>query len=230
MSHKANITRIKAVSNALEHLKDQVIFVGGATVSLYADRAATEARPTDDVDLVVEIATRWEYAALEKQLRKIGFQNDITSTYIGRYTLTGIIIDVMPTDVSILGFTNAWYEGGFKAAVDYTIDDHHTVKIFSSSYFIASKLEAFKNRGNNDGRTSTDFEDIVYVLENRRTIWDEMKVSDEKVRSYLIQEFKKLHINPYIEEWLDAHAPASSSFILENLENFIALNLFIPDS
>jgi transcription-repair coupling factor (superfamily II helicase) len=137
MSHKANITRIKAVSNALGHLKDKVVFVGGATVSLYADRAATETRPTDDIDIVVEIATKWDYAALEDQLRMIGFQNDITSTYIGRYTLKGIIIDVMPTDISILGFTNAWYERGFKTAIDYSIDDLHTVKIFSSSYFMA---------------------------------------------------------------------------------------------
>lgn len=108
MSHRANITRIKAVSNSLAHLKDKVVFVGGATVSLYADRAAIETRPTDDVDIVVEIATKWDYAELEEQLRRIGFQNDINSTYIGRFTLTGIIIDVMPTDISILGFTNVW--------------------------------------------------------------------------------------------------------------------------
>lgn len=226
MSHKTNITRIKAVSNALGHLKDKIVFVGGATVSLYADRAATEARPTDDVDIVVEIATKWDYAELEEQLRRIGFQNDINSTYIGRYTLTGIIIDVMPTDIPILGFTNVWYESGFKTAIDYAIDAQHFVKIFSPPYFMASKLEAFKNRGNNDGRTSTDFEDIVYVLENRRTIWDEMKVADENVRSYLIENFKILHTNPYIEEWIDAHASfysnPSTSFILEDLENFIS--------
>lgn len=225
MSHQANITRIKAVSNALESLKDQVVFVGGATVSLYADRAATEARPTDDVDIVVEIATKWEYAELEKQLRKMGFQNDINSTYLGRYLLPGIIVDVMPTDISILGFSNVWYESGFKTAINYIIDDQHIVKIFSSPYFMASKLEAFKSRGNNDGRTSTDFEDIVYVLENRRTIWNEMKAADENVRSYLVQEFKKLHGNRYIEEWINAHAsfysPPSTDFILDDMKRFI---------
>jgi len=73
MSHHANVTRIKAVSNALGPLKNDVVFVGGATVSLYADRRAIEIRPTDDVDIVVEIATRVEYAELEEQLRKMGF-------------------------------------------------------------------------------------------------------------------------------------------------------------
>jgi len=35
-----------------------------------------------------------------------------------------------------------------------------------ASYFIASKIEAFKSRGQNDEHTSTDFEDIVFVLDH----------------------------------------------------------------
>jgi hypothetical protein len=31
-----------------------VVFVGGATVSLYADRIAAEVRPTDDIDILLE--------------------------------------------------------------------------------------------------------------------------------------------------------------------------------
>jgi hypothetical protein len=30
-------------------------FVGGATVSLYVDRPFNEVRPTDDVDIVIEL-------------------------------------------------------------------------------------------------------------------------------------------------------------------------------
>jgi predicted nucleotidyltransferase len=225
MSHQTNITRIRAVSNALGELKNQVVFVGGATVSLYADRVAAEVRATEDVDIVVEITSRWEYAALEEQLRKMGFQNDTSSKFLGRYLLPGIIVDVMPTDETILGFSNAWYERGFKTAIDYTIDEQHQVKIFSPAYFIASKLEAFKNRGKNDGRTSTDFEDIVYVLENRRSIWDEMKNSEEPVYSYLRTQFATLGKNRYIEEWIGSHSnyysPPSTYYILENMGKFI---------
>ncbi|AXY78401.1 hypothetical protein D3H65_32370 [Paraflavitalea soli] len=112
MSHHTNITRIKAVSNALGPLKSEVVFVGGATVSLYADRRAIEVRPTEDVDIVVEIATKHEYAQLEERLRTMGFQNDITARFVGRYLLPGIIVDVIPTDESISGFSNRWYEGG----------------------------------------------------------------------------------------------------------------------
>jgi predicted nucleotidyltransferase len=221
VSHHVNITRICAVHNALGPLKDKVVFVGGATVSLYADRAAAETRPTDDVDIVVEIATRWEFVALEEQLRTMGFQNDITANYLGRYLLPGIILDVMPTDESILGFSNIWYEEGFKSAIDYTLNSQHTIKIFAPPYFIASKLEAFKKRGNNDGRMSSDFEDIVFVLENRRSIWEEMKASNEPVCSYLLKEFKGLYKHRYIEEWIEAHSRYYSP-IMEVMQKFIS--------
>jgi hypothetical protein len=91
MSHIENITRIKAVYNALGDLKNKVVFVGGATVSLYADRQATEVRPTDDVDILVEISSNWEFADLEQQLRDRDFKNDTTAKFAGRYTLPGKI-------------------------------------------------------------------------------------------------------------------------------------------
>lgn len=55
MSMQQNITRIKVVNDALEELADEVVYVGGATVALYADRPAGESRPTDDVDILIEL-------------------------------------------------------------------------------------------------------------------------------------------------------------------------------
>src|SRR5580658_248842 len=97
MNHSKNLVRIKAVYNALGPLKDHVVFVGGATVAFYVDRMAEEVRPTDDVDVVVEIWTYKDYAALEEQLRKMGFENDRSSGIICRYKVQGIIVDIMPT-------------------------------------------------------------------------------------------------------------------------------------
>jgi hypothetical protein len=69
MSHRENITRIKAVHYALEELAKDVVFVGGATVSLYSTRPETETRPTDDVDVVIELLHYRNYAVLEERLR-----------------------------------------------------------------------------------------------------------------------------------------------------------------
>lgn len=52
MSDHINIVRIKSVNNALQELRENVVFVGGATVSLYADRPIMEVRPTDAILLI----------------------------------------------------------------------------------------------------------------------------------------------------------------------------------
>jgi predicted nucleotidyltransferase len=228
MSHQNNTLRIKAVARALGELKNDVVFVGGATVSLYADRMAAEVRPTDDVDILVELYTRTEYMHLEEKLRQRGFQNDTTAKFIGRYTMPGIILDVMPVSEEILGFSNQWYAKGFHAAIPYLLDEVE-IRIFTSPYFIASKLEAFKNRGNNDGRTSSDFEDIIFVFENRSTVWEEMVSADQPVKNYLHSEFQALLSRTTFEEWVDAHAaynsPPATYFILDQLQNFINKHL-----
>ena len=168
MSHNTNMVRIRAVANALTGLNEKVVFVGGATISLYPDRPVFEVRPTDDVDVIIEILNYVDRAKIEEKLRSIGFAHDIESGIICRFKIQGIIVDIMPTNDPSIGFTNKWYAEGFERSVNYELDERNTIKILSGPYFIATKLEAYKDRGFRDGRTSQDFEDIIYVLENRK--------------------------------------------------------------
>ncbi len=230
MSHSINLLRLKAVSQALHPLQTQVVFVGGATVSLYADRKAEEVRPTDDVDVLIEIWAYKDYAAIEEKCRSIGFVNDTESSIIGRYKIQGIVVDIMTTTDTALGFTNKWYANGFANAIDYTLDDNYNIKIFTAPYFIASKLEAFKSptrKNNGNGIYSSDFEDIIFVLENRLSLWDELQQADTEVRSYLQNEFNQLLNNPLFEEWIEAHLSYSNipatQYIIYNLEEFVKL-------
>ena len=224
MSHHTNKVRIKAVANALGELKEKVVFVGGATISLYADRPVFEIRPTDDVDVIIEIVNYAGRTALEEKLRAIGFTHDIESGVICRYHIQGIIVDIMPTDDPSIGFTNRWYPEGFAQAVNYDIDEQCTVSILSAPYFVATKLEAFKNRGKSDGRTSHDFEDIIYVIENRQKIWEEINNAEAGVKEYLKAEFKTLLNNPNIVEWIDSHVerglPPATYMILDKIKSF----------
>lgn len=205
MSHHTNVTRIKTVANTLKELNRAVVFVGGATVSLYTDKAAAEVRPTDDVDIIVELATYKDYAALEERLRSVGFINDVGSGVICRYKVKGVIVDIMPTVPEAIGFSNKWYPEGFAHAVPYHLDDTMSIQIFSLPYFIASKIEAFKGRGQNDYRFSTDFEDIVFVFENAPTIEDALVNAPENVKNYLKEEFKKWLDDPDFLEGLTVH-------------------------
>jgi predicted nucleotidyltransferase len=205
MSHRENITRIKAVYHALEELGPEVVFVGGATVFLYSTRPNVETRPTEDVDIVVEITHYSQYAAIEEKLRSKGFANDVTSGVICRYTIHGIIVDVMPTGENVLGFKNRWYEEAFKHAVVVALDNDLSIRIFSAPYFLAAKLDAFADRGENDGRLSSDFEDIVHMLNHRQSVWEEINTIGGPVGGYLKEEFAKLLDQKYIDEWISVH-------------------------
>lgn len=225
MSHQINITRIRAVYNALGDLRDDVVFVGGATVSMYADQKAEEVRPTEDIDVVVEIMTHRDFSLLDERLRKLGFQNDQASGIICRYIIDGLIVDIMPIYDEAIGFANKWYPQGFERAEDYQLDENLSVRIFAPIYFLASKLEAFKSRGQNDGRTSKDFEDIIFLLENRSLIWQEMESAEDDVKEYLKMELGVILKNPFVEEWVDSHAgygviPATA-FILDSVQKFV---------
>lgn len=231
MHSKADIVTIKAVHDALEELADQVVFVGGATVSLYAQRQALEFRPTDDVDILIEIYSRAEYIELEQKLRKKGFAPDPTARFVGRFKIDDkITVDVMPTLPEVLGFSNPWYPQAFAQAIKKEIEEGVFINIFTAPYFIATKLEAFKNRGKNeqgelDGRFSQDLEDIVFVFEHRTDIFQEMKDAEPELREYLRAEFTALMSHPYFEEWVDANTSYSSPrmvrVILFSIQEFI---------
>ena len=69
-----SVAMIQIVAKALQNLKEDVVFIGGATLPLYFTKEPSfEARPTDDVDCVIELATRGEYYQLLSE-RKTTFQ------------------------------------------------------------------------------------------------------------------------------------------------------------
>ena len=106
--HSINIIMLQTVANGLKELKEEVVFVGGAVAELYAsDPAASDIRPTQDVDCVIELSSRIEYNRLEENLRCKEFANDTSpGAPICRWVYNDIKVDVMPTDYDILGFSN----------------------------------------------------------------------------------------------------------------------------
>jgi predicted nucleotidyltransferase len=225
MNHQTNIASIRSISTALDSLNKKVVFVGGATISLYPDRITADFRPTEDVDVIIEILNYSARIELEEKLREIGFLNDIKSGIVCRYQYQNIVVDIMPTNDPSIGFTNLWYPDGYTHAIEYLIDERTNINILSPPYFIATKLEAFKGRGKNDGRTSKDFEDIVYVLENRSSIWMEMNSCEINLKEYLKREFQDLIKNQNLFEWIDGHveraSPPATYQIMEQIEIFI---------
>jgi hypothetical protein len=79
------------------------------------------------------------------------------------------------------------------------------VKIFSLPYFIASKWEAYKGRGNNDYRTSKDFEDLVYIFENVDDLQPAIAIAPQHLLTYFKNEFSKVIDTPAFQEGLYVH-------------------------
>lgn len=122
------------------------------------------------------------------------------------------------------------YPEGFAHAITHAIDLQHNIQILPAPYFLATKLEAFKSptrEDNLNGIMSTDFEDIMFVLEYRRSIWDEMQTAEDDLKQYLIEEFRTYLAHPRFAEWVDAHAgasyPPATYMILNRLKEFAQL-------
>jgi predicted nucleotidyltransferase len=212
MSDHINIARLKAVADILSGLKEEIVFVGGATVSLYAAKPElTTIRATDDVDVVVELVTKSEFYLLQERLLSLGFQHDRNAPIISRFLYQGIKVDFMPIEPTVLGFTNRWYEEGIRQKIKVDLDNSTSIYIFSAPYFLASKMEAFLKRGKGDFFASHDLEDIVYVLDHRPIVQNEIMASPTTVKTYLLEEFARLRNQHLFEEALLGHVEQQNS-------------------
>ena len=199
-----NLGVVAEIAQALGDLNQSVVFVGGAVVSVYADDpAADDIRPTQDVDLTLTLLD-FNQQNLDKQLASLGFHPDIHGHSICSYHYNDIAVDIMAATDTMRGPTNQWYQVGFESLQTIEIQST-TIQILSAPCYLTTKFEAFNHRGNNDYRTSHDFEDIIYVIDNHMTIVDEILASEQIIQNFLKTEIKKILSSNYANEILSAH-------------------------
>jgi hypothetical protein len=205
-----NIEILERTVQLLGSLADKMVFLGGcATGLLLTDPAASPIRATLDVDIITEVASLPEYHRLSEKLRKRGFIEDLSpNAPICRWKTKEVIMDVMPTNPQILGFGNQWFSPAFKKAEPVTLPSGKRIKMLPAPYFLATKLEAFNDRGGGDYLLSTDMEDIVTVLDGRPEIIDEVRRSEGKLRDYLAERFSHLMKERSFRDALPGHLPS----------------------
>jgi hypothetical protein len=173
------------IAKALGELNSEVVFVGGAMVSMYIDDpAAEDIRPTKDLDLTFQITTASKLETLRQKLVQKGFIQTHEENVICRFQFDDLFIDVMSTQAVGWAPSNRWFLPGFEKAYEINLDDV-TIKLMPLPYFLASKMEAFFDRGIKDVYASHDFEDIVYIFNYTNTLVDQIQQTDDIVRSYL---------------------------------------------
>lgn len=221
----SNLKRLQKVSSGLGDLNESVVYVGGAVAELYvSDPAATDIRPTMDVDCVVELASYIGFNELCDLLRKKGPQNDQTSgAPICRWIYQGETVDIMPDDEGILGFSNRWYHPAIAKKESRTLPDSTVIHVFPVTYYVATKFEALAGRGGNDLRTSHDFEDIIYILNSCPDFIEcYQNVKDEALKEYLKGKMFMLISRSNIMEELECVLPIGeddrADYIFELIE------------
>jgi hypothetical protein len=227
--YSANIEMIKKTAQYLGDLCEKVAFLGGATTGLLiTDPASAEPRPTLDIDVIVEIISMKEYYQLETNLRSLGFKQSMDKEDpICRWIIDKIILDVMPTDEKILGFSNKWYSEALENSMLYEIEKNLGINLVTAPYFPATKIEAFYGRGNNDFLCSHDLEDIITVLDGRKEIIEEVRKSSDELRMFISKTFKNFLKNGSFIESLSGHLlPDSASqerlpLLIQRIENLI---------
>jgi nucleotidyltransferase AbiEii toxin of type IV toxin-antitoxin system len=188
---------LEAAAHALGDLLAEVVFVGGATIGLWiTDPAAPAPRPTKDVDLIVEVASRGGFYEFEERLRVRGLREDAQSDVICRWRYDELILDVMPTDASILGFANRWQALAVPHAITRELPSGARIAAVSPPFLVATKLEAFAGRGCEDYLASRDFADIVSLLDGRAELVDEVRSSSSDLRGYLAEELERHRRHP----------------------------------
>lgn len=215
-----NRALFESVVRLLVPMLDELVFVGGCTTGLFiTDPAAGGIRPTKDVDAIVDVISYAEYAALAERLRTLGLAEDTTSDApLCRWRRDDLIVDVMPVDERILGFSNRWYPAAIETAQTTEIGGH-LVRVVTPALFIATKLDAFHGRGGGDIVASHDLEDIVAVVDGRPEIVSEVAAASTDLRHYIASELGALLENRDFTEALagfllpDAASQGRRSFL-----------------
>jgi hypothetical protein len=203
------IAALLKVARGLDDLREEVVFIGGIVAGLLVtDPGADEARPTLDVDLVVEVTSKVDYyETLRGRLLSRGFREDTRERApLCRWTFDGEDVDVMPTDPSVLGFSNRWYPHAIATAQRLMLADlvgQVVVRVISAPAFLATKLEAFAARGEGD-LTHPDIEDIIYLIDGRKELVREVESDVSELRVFVAESIDALLVAG-LEERVSTH-------------------------
>jgi len=199
-----NIAVVAEVAKALKNIKKEMVFVGGAVVSLYTDDpAADEIRPTQDVDMTLNIVNLSHWEQVQAQLLELGFHPDPFGHAICSYKYNDIPVDIMAAEDGPLGPANRWYKIGFENLWTAKAKEQE-IYILSAPCYLATKFEAFNDRGT-DYRSSHDIEDIINILDNRINIVEEITKDDTRIEYFIKEQLQNIINNGLMQEVLMAH-------------------------
>lgn len=192
-----NLGAMRAVAERLDRVGLPYAFVGGSVVNLLVDHPdLIPARPTDDVDVIIDLIAGARYSEVEAKLREVGFSHDMRQGAPKcRWILEGVTVDIMPTDGAGLGLNTAWFAEALGTATLQTVA-HSEFRIVSPVAFLATKYTAFLDRGERDYYGSHDLEDFMTVVDGRAAIVAEVDHAPAALREFVTTSVQQLLADP----------------------------------
>lgn len=189
-----NLEMLDIAARLLRPLLPEIVFVGGcATGLLVTDPGVAPIRATYDVDVIAEIASYSDYMVFSERLLRLGFDQDASEgSPLCRWRQSGLLLDVMPLDPQVLGFSNRWYAEALRTAVWARLNDALVLRVITAPCFIGTKFEAFQGRGGSDFFVSPDLEDIITVVDGRPSLLSEVDAASSDLRSSIAESVREL--------------------------------------
>lgn len=233
--NEPNLDRLITAARLLRPLLGELVFVGGSVTGLLiTDEAAADPRTTLDVDAIAEITSYAEYAAFGERLGALGFREDTSEgSPLCRWVHHETILDVMPLDEKVLGFSNPWYRAAMKSSVARRIADDIEIRVVTAPFYIATKLAAFIGRGKGDLFGSRDLEDLISIVDGRAALVVEVQAGAADLREYLRARIKGLLATPGFLDALpgyllpDAASQSRIGLVLRRLEELASVQAAI---
>ncbi len=213
---------------ALGSLRSEVVLVGGASTGLLmTDSAAAGERPTEDLDFIVNCTARGLHA-LEARLRdhhQFEQRPDLDDP-VCRWRRGDVVIDLVPTDGSIHGFSSRWYLDAWRTA-EARVVAGYPVRVISAIMFVATKLDAFGDRGQGDYQASEDLEDVIAVVDGRPELLDELTRAPSDARAYVTERIGQLLAEPRFVDAVFGHLDGDDQrmpIVMERLRSLAVLD------
>lgn len=183
-------------------LLSRTVFTGGLTLDLYATvPAAPEPRPGDAVRCVLAAKTRMDLLQWEQELLRRGFTRERSTPLLDTpWRFQDVRLDLLPSNPELMPGQRRWFEEGVFHARSFQLDGRFRIRILSSPYLIADKLEGLRQHGPGSLRLNEDFEDLVYLFAYRPELSDELAGAFFEVRNFLRQELAVLLRQPDLDE------------------------------
>ena len=115
-----------------------------------------------------------------------------------------LVLDVMPTDPDILGFSNPWHEEAITTAATVALDSGTQIRAAPPVLLVATKLCAWKGRGRGDLLRSLDVHDVLTLVDGRPGLIDEIQGSSPALRTYIRDELIDLRAESYFDYAVDS--------------------------